>query len=180
MTRQGVKTYSGTQRGAVIVELAMVLPLLLLLVYGIADYAQAIQAKNILINISREGANLASRTSSSPLDIMSALATTAQPLEMARRGRMYITRVEGRDGGPRVTEQYLWPGGYPSSSRVWGECGRWLDGACEMPDQLPTANLDMDLANGEVVFAVEVFYSYQPLIGYVLQNTSELYSITLF
>lgn len=169
-----------SERGAVMVELAMALPLLMLLAFGIADYAQAIQAKNILINMSREGANLASRTTSDPQEIMTALATTADPLKMDRRGGMYITRVEVQGGVARVTEQYRWLGHHMSSSKVWAGCSNWKKGECELPDPFPRASLGVTLGNGEVVYAVEVFYDYQPLIGYVLKSASELYSMAIF
>jgi len=47
--------------GAALVELAIILPVLLLLAFGVFELGRAIQAKNIITNMSREGANLAAR-----------------------------------------------------------------------------------------------------------------------
>jgi len=66
-------------QGQSLIELAILLPLLLMLVFGVIDYARAIQFNNILVAMSREGANLASRTSALPQDIIRALNVTADP-----------------------------------------------------------------------------------------------------
>ena len=83
----------GEIRGQSVVELAMVLPLLVVLALVIFDLSRVIQANNIISNMSREGANLASRSTIAPQDIMNSLAPTAQPLAMGTNGAMYITQV---------------------------------------------------------------------------------------
>ncbi len=60
-TRQRMKNRKKSA-GTAAVEFAFILPLLVLLAIPIFDLARIIQANMILINISREGANLASRT----------------------------------------------------------------------------------------------------------------------
>ena len=84
-------------RGIAAVEFAIVLPLLALLLFMLADLSRAIQAKTILLNISREGANLASRSTSdlsgSGQAIMNALAASTPPLDMNKRGMIYITKL---------------------------------------------------------------------------------------
>ncbi|HVB97703.1 MAG TPA: TadE family protein [Candidatus Dormibacteraeota bacterium] len=49
-----------SERGSQLVELAFVLPLLLVLIAGAADFAQAWNARQILANAARDGARLAS------------------------------------------------------------------------------------------------------------------------
>ena len=49
--------------------------------------------------MSREGANLASRSTTTPQYIMNALASTAQPLNMSSNGMIYITQVSGTTDG---------------------------------------------------------------------------------
>ena len=77
-------------RGIAAVEFAIVLPLLALLLFMVVDLSRAIQAKIILLNISREGANLASRATSdlsgTGQSIMNALAASTPPLDMNKRG----------------------------------------------------------------------------------------------
>jgi Flp pilus assembly protein TadG len=50
------------QRGQILIEAAIVLPLLLLLIFGIVDFARAMYTKNTLTNAARAGARTASVT----------------------------------------------------------------------------------------------------------------------
>lgn len=151
------------------VEFAFILPLLVLLAIPIFDFARVIQANMILINISREGASLASRSSETPQTIMNAIVATAPPLDMGSRGMIYITKVMGnREGGVIrnvILQQDKWlAGGYAPASSLWS-CGEWNgDGSCNSlpidPNAAPTANvMTNQLADGEVIYVVESFYS---------------------
>ena len=110
-------------RGIAAVEFAIVLPLLALLLFMVVDLSRAIQAKIILLNISREGANLASRStadlSGSSQTIMNALAASTPPLDMSGHGMIYITKIMGytAKSGLRniVLEQYRWDAGARAS-----------------------------------------------------------------
>ena len=176
--------------GAALIELAIILPILLLLVFGVFEYSRAIHAKNIITNMSREGANLASRTSSTVQQIMDAIALTAQPLDMTAKGMIFITEVRGQGADPtvpRVRAQHRWTGGsYQPSSRAWSGCSNWADGACienfdELTDDEAQADLNgLELKDREVVFAVEVFYDYQAIITYVINDSVQLYSLAIF
>lgn len=163
-------------RGLVSVELALLLPLLLLLIFGVVDFGRAIQTQMILVNLSREGANLAAR-SNRPLaeshqEIIGSLAATTPPLDMPTRGMVYITKIMGDAQGGVVRnivlEQYRWANhSYHPSSRVWN-CGSWgNDGRCTeltTPDEAPSVPLMAGKLNdGEVIYAVESFYQFDSL-----------------
>jgi hypothetical protein len=179
--------------GLATTEFAMVLPVLLMLALPVVDFARALQANLILISVSREGANLASRSSlpvgeSQPYQqIMAALTQTAPPLDMGRDGMIYVTKIMGYldKGVVRnvVLEQYRWTQGwhqsaYAPASRIW-TCGStgttWVnnganDGSCGgLPGagaSSPTANvMTGQLADGEVIYAVEGFYRFNMLFG---------------
>jgi len=184
--------------GAAVVELAIILPLLLLLGFGVFEYSRSILTKNIIVNMSREGANLAARTQETPQTIMTAIASTADSLNMGANGMIYLTEVTGVDDGtgtntvnPIVQEQDRYVnGGYAASSRVWGDCSSWTDGKCAVSGA-PVADLEGDgagtysgielsLNDGQTVYAVEVFYNYTPIISYVMKNNLEIYSRNIF
>ncbi len=179
--------------GLATVEFAMVLPVLVLLALPVVDFARAIQANLVLINMAREGASLASRSSlpvgeSPPYQqIMGSLAATAVPLDMARDGTIYVTKIQGYlDRGVVrnvVVEQYRWAQGWHRSafapdSAVW-TCGSggtgWAtvganDGSCAgIPSAGPAspavAVMNGQLADGEVIYAVEGFYRFSMLFG---------------
>lgn len=166
--------------GIAAVEFALILPVLVLLTLPVVDCARAIQANTILINISREGANIASRgaslDSTSSQNIMNALASTAPPLDMSKNGMIYISKVMGHLQGNVVRnvilEQYRWQGssGYVPASAV-STCANWAgDGSCSSipanPDSAATANAMKGLlVDGEVVYAVEAFYNFNMFFG---------------
>ncbi|WP_298412097.1 TadE family protein [Janthinobacterium sp.] len=172
-------------RGIAAVEFAIVLPLLALLLFMVVDLSRAIQAKIILLNISREGANLASRATSdlsgSGQSIMNALAASTPPLDMNKRGMIYITKIMGYASSPTagvrniVLEQYRWDAGakasgYLPASQVW-RCGSWSNGTCtgiakDKDKDAPTVTLmPNQLADGELIYAVETFYNFDMLFG---------------
>lgn len=168
-------------RGIAAIEFAIVLPLLALLLFMLVDLSRAIQAKTILLNISREGANLSARATSdlstSSQGIMDALAATTPPLDMKGRGMIYITKIMGytAKSGLRniVLEQYRWEAGakasgYLPASQVW-QCGSWSDGTCSgiaRDEYAPTVSLMQNqLADGELIYAVETFYHFDMLFG---------------
>ncbi|MCX7102800.1 MAG: pilus assembly protein [Methylobacter sp.] len=86
-------------RGASMIEMCFVLPVMLMLVLGVVDFARAIQFNNILVAMSREGANLASRTNANTANlqqnIITALNSTSNPLVMPTHGMIYITKIIG-------------------------------------------------------------------------------------
>jgi hypothetical protein len=164
------------------VELALVLPVLLLLALGVIDFARALQSNNILVSLSREGANLAARTTESPQYILKTLMDTAAPLSMNSDGMMYVTKLVGRaDGGVLVEAQYRPPqgGNRDVKSRLYS-CNSWTEaGVCNMPTTRPVIELSVGLREGETVYAVESFYAYELLTHYVMADVPLLYSITI-
>jgi Flp pilus assembly protein TadG len=172
MAERFKKTISG-QKGSAFVELAIVLPLLILLALGVFDFARAIHAKNMITNMSREGANLASRTTTNGTDIMNAIAYTAQPLNMTSNGAIYITVVQGdtENGStvPKIISQTTWRGKTSPRSKIGSSIGSTAQ------------NLDtLNLADGETVHAVEVYYHYHSLFYNYLGLDKQLYSMSVF
>lgn len=177
------------------IEFAFTLPLLLLLALGVFEFGRAIQAKNIVTNMSREGTNLVSRPtgSATPQDIMSALASTAQPLDMPSYGMMYISKARGLSDGSgkiEVVEQYRWPPNRsvpPSKVAACGSGGNgsWNNGTC-IPSSMLEASYSAlhlsigDLANGQVAYATEVSYRHQVVFSRIINYSPQIYSITVF
>ena len=152
------RTHDNNTRGQALIELALVLPLLVLLVVGVFDFSRAIHANNIISNVSREGANLSSRTSFAAQDIMNVLADTAQPLKMQNNGMMYITVVTGVTGGdPAIQLQTGW-----QNSSLKNTISSRL-GTSVNPTTHSLAALN--LQTGQTVNVVEVFYNYQSLFS---------------
>lgn len=183
---QGKSTRT-TSAGQSVVELALIMPLLLVLTLGVADLGRALLFNNILINMSREGANLASRTAQSPTFIIDTLNQTAAPLDMATHGMGILSRVKAVDGGSGtvitvVVQQVRAVSGKTSlTSKLW-VCPSWaISGACNLPaaDTSRAVTLPFTLALGFEVNVMETLYDYVPLTNFVLHTTQELYARTL-
>jgi Flp pilus assembly protein TadG len=177
-----------SERGAAAIEMALLLPLLVALALPVIDFARNMQAQMILINISREGANLASRASLTfPMQtIMSSLTATAPPLNMSANGSVLVTEIIGNSNCDAsgnnctgvVVAQYRWNGGNNAraSSMLWN-CGSsgtsWATDGSGSCANLPAAGktspqvslLKGQLSNGQIAYAVEAFYYQPPLIG---------------
>lgn len=181
----------GCCRGQSTIEFAFTLPLLLLLALGVFEFGRAIQAKNIVTNMSREGTNLVRRSSDDPQNIMNALANTAQPLDMSKDGMFYITKVSGMsDGQIEVVTQYRWlsatvsplpPSKVSSCTRVPQD----PPGVCT-PNPRPKASLSAlnlnryDLADGQIAYVTEVFYRYKVVFRSIINYSPQIYSKTIF
>lgn len=176
------------QRGAAAIEMALLLPLLVAIALPVVDFARNMQAQMILINVSREGANLASRSSLTfPMQtIMSSLTLTTPPLDMNANGMIYITQIVGNnncDGNGNnctgvVVSQYRWNGGNyaAAASQLWN-CGssatQWATDGTGSCAGLPSPGskspevslLQGKLSNGQTAYAVEAFYYQLPLVG---------------
>lgn len=176
------------QSGAAVVEMALILPLLLVVAFGLFEFARGILANNVITGMSREGANLYSRTGTPPGDIMTALAGTASQVNMVDNGIIYMTRIQQTGGNPQVLEQFRWIDSAltdPPASGVW-QCdgpSSWDGEQCDIGPALPsatrTATLDMTLNDGEEIVAVEVFYVYRPAFNFYLKKDLTFYSRTL-
>jgi Flp pilus assembly protein TadG len=178
--------------GQSLVEFAIVLPILLMLLLGVVDHARAILFNNILINMSREGANLAARSAQTSQFIIAALNFSAIPLNMPQHGMVYITRVSWVDDGAgnvvaQVDEQYRATSGNGNlslPSRLWS-CPSWdaSTGKCNLPAsaqaRIVTVALPLPAVAGSEARIAETIYHYTPLTTYVMKNALELYSWTL-
>lgn len=195
------------QHGVAAVEFALLLPILLLLLFGVMDAARALQANIIMVNIGREGANLVARGSTQletgSQDIVYALMASAPPLNVKQQGMIYITRVMGVVSGGMsksvVLDQYRWDdpvrglgfraSGYLPDSHVF-TCPSWNAASCSGINANARPEVDTMtgiLRDGEVVYVVETFYRYDMLLS--TAGTAalslptfgpDLYSMTVF
>ena len=89
-----------SERGAAMVEFAIVLPILLLMVFGIVDFGRALYTLNNLTAAVREGARLAS-TQISP-DPTTGSSMTAVSTAVTN----YVVAFGGNAGAPTVSETF--------------------------------------------------------------------------
>ena len=168
-------------KGVASIEMVIVVPILILLGFGVIELARAIQANNMASNLTREGANLASRAiTSTSQEVMDALALSADPLQLSQDGIIYITVVVGELGqNPYISEQHRWlNSGYNGASQIWSTCGTWnADGSCNISSPPPRlSNFPISLDPGETAHVVEVVYDFSLLTSYITNNNLTIYS----
>lgn len=97
MSRYLSSELSADERGASAVEFALVLPMLLLLVFGIVEFGRAFNIHIQLTGAAREGARVAALESGDPVEE----TYQAAPLFTSNRGAMTVTVSSCTAGGDR-------------------------------------------------------------------------------
>jgi hypothetical protein len=167
------------ERGVSIVELAFILPILVVLVLGIVDFGRLIQARLVVANVSREGGSLASRVGidndvPNPTDdraefnkVMNLLLSSAFPLDLTGTdGRIYITRINAgyTNGNPDPSIYMRFSGGsMGAASVITGNEGQEPSGLSALMQSHLTFQKNIDDADIDNLTVVEVFYYYRPI-----------------
>ena len=120
--------------GQALVEFMLVALILLVLLFGMIDFSRALSAWQVMVNVSREGSNLASRSTGVSTDsvISNAIGTVivnAVPLNLVANGEVIITAVYNNGTNFVVTDQIregalttaskVAPGGTGSTPTKW-------------------------------------------------------------
>lgn len=155
------------ERGASMVELAFILPILVILVFGIVDLGRLIQARLVVTNVSREGGSLASRGIRDGAALISMLQSSASPLNLKNaNGRIWLTRIKSgttaEDPDPYIQSRFT-DGTLVAASSITGSQGdtpAGLSPALFNHLQYNSTNNTSDIAE---VTVVEVFYLYRPV-----------------
>jgi Flp pilus assembly protein TadG len=153
-------------KGASLLELALLLPILVVLAFGVIDFGHLIHARLVVTNVSREGGSLASRDIKSGTDLIAMLQSSATPFDLQNQGKIYIYKIKAGDSAadplPYIDSKFS-GGAYSASSSITGNVG-------DTPTGLSTtlfnhlrynsANKTSDISE---ISVVEVFYLYTPI-----------------
>jgi Flp pilus assembly protein TadG len=135
--------------GQSLIEFVLIALLLFIIVFAIIDIGRAIYRRQILVNLSREGANLASR-GTSLTDTLAALVRSADPLNITNDGRIILTAIQRDSSGiPTVVSQQSTGGLTTVQSHIAPNGGPGVS--------LP--NNDIPQPN-RTLYTAEVFYTY--------------------
>ncbi|HDM8132537.1 TPA: pilus assembly protein [Vibrio harveyi] len=170
-------------KGFASIEMVIIAPLMLIVAMGIFELTQLLQANSIVVNVSREGASLISRSSTeTPQEVMDIVASTSSPIDLSTKGAIYISLVVGRQNqSPYLSQQIRWnQSGLTIASQVWSSCGSWQsNGECNLGSPKPAlSNFPIALDDSEIVYVVEVFYDYDPVSTFVFDSSFTIGEVT--
>ena len=153
-------------KGVAALELSLILPVLLVLVFAIIDFGLLTHARLIIANIAREGGNLASRDIKAGNDLIKMLQTSANPLKLQEDGRICISSIEA--GTPNnhnpaisVTDPQVCAGSLAAPSSISGGAAN-LGLTQKVYDHL-VFNSGNEASDINGVTVVETFYKYRPI-----------------
>jgi Flp pilus assembly protein TadG len=140
--------------GVALIELAIMMPLLLVIVFGVIDFSQVIFSDSMMSGLSRQGSDLASRGTTLPLTVF-ALETQGASMNIASQGKIIVTAVADNAGGqPQIVDQAESATGIAANSQV----GTGIGNPAVMP-----AGASTTLSAGQTIYVTEVFYAYTPM-----------------
>lgn len=164
-----LKSLARSDSGQGVVEFALALPVILVILLGMVEFANAYDRVHGLASLSREGANIAARGTALS-EVMNVVMTNGHALGVDTHGGAVISRIVVRDGVPEVKAQ-LASEGYETASRLTDAD----DGALWITEA--------GLSEGSTHYTVELFLVYQPVTPVAEMfgvNTSVLYERALF
>lgn len=160
------------RRGTLPVELALVLPVMMLLLVGATDVTWLYIAEQKVTRAAGVLADLTARAAeirrADVTDLFNAAREVAAPLDFAANGQAYVSSVDNSDGsGARVKWQLASGDGLAAASRVGSPGGRAdLDGTITVEGR-------------EELIVAETFLEVEPLFGLLIRGPTRLYARAL-
>jgi len=177
-----IKKTFRSNRGQSLIELTLIFPLMLLMVYGVVEVGQIISTYLTLTHTSREGANLTSR-GTQPNTALDAIIAAAAPTirgDNLSQWRIIYSEIVQAPGIPCPPEPCTYEisaqivrGNFAHSSKI-GPVG-----ANVTPENLPGIE---SVGPGQIFKVIEVFYDYGPsVITFIGNNIDKtFYDRTIF
>ena len=114
--RNVARRLASNDLGQDLVELTMVTPIMLLVVFGIIEFGSILDSQQAMSHLTREGANIASR--GAPLDtVLAVTLRNGADIELDARGGAVVSRVLVEGGVPNVDYQVA-SAGYAGASQL--------------------------------------------------------------
>jgi Flp pilus assembly protein TadG len=169
---------AGGRLGQSVVEFSLFAAAMAILVFGLVDFGRLLSARHVMVNLSREGANLASRGTPVP-DVLIALANSARPLDIDRNGLVILTTVSRSSSGTLSVTAQMKRGATNLVTSVSSKVG--AVGASGSGVRTPNSGVPQA---GQSAMVAEVFYRFQAatpvgnLMGWALPTM--LYDVAFF
>lgn len=159
---------SRCDRGNVVVEFALALPVLLLMLLASAELGRFVLLNQKIDRVAVTMSDLVARAEtineSELNDIFNAAAQVAAPFDLNERGRVIISSVINEDGeGATIAWQRAGGGSFLKASEVGTE-----GGVADLPE-------DFDVREGETAIISEVFFDFEPFLSELIVTPRVIY-----
>jgi Flp pilus assembly protein TadG len=155
------------ERGVALVELALLLPLLVVLAFGVIDLGRLIHARLVVTNVSREGGSLASRDIQVGDALITMLQSSATPFNLQTQGRIHVIKIkagETRSDPLPYIDSRVSRGSYTAaSSSISGNVNDTPGGLSSTLMNHLTFKTSINTSELSEINIVEVFYHYRPI-----------------
>jgi len=175
-----MKLLKGNDSGQALIELAFVLPMLLVFVCGLVDFSRAMYDLEVITNLAGEGSSQASRSASGTLTQSLTAAAAAvmsdADINMNAKGCAILTAVNSpTTGSYKVVGQVSSAPCNGGVSQV-GSCTP-VNGVCTGSATIPSQiRAVLDQSTNITIYVTEVSYNYSPItpIGSFLHTSNWL------
>ncbi len=165
------------ERGQAILELCPVMILLLTITLSLIDFSHAIWQQQVLLGLTREGSNLASRNTSLT-STATAVVNDGTALNLSRNGTVIVTSVQNIGSGT-----FVMTGQYATNLTNKSRLGTYT-GKGQQTVKLPGSTTYPIPQPNDTVYVTEVFCSFTPItpIGTFVKAAlpSKLYDVAYF
>jgi Flp pilus assembly protein TadG len=178
---------SRDQSGQALIEFMFVAMILLVMLFGLIDFCRAISTRQVIINLSREGANMAARGSADTGEAISnaiaAVVGAANPLSITSNGQVIVSAVVNINGAYVITNQ-ISQGKLSFVSKI-GALNATGSGASNSPVVMPalaTSPGALPQPN-QTAYVAEIYYTFKPTtpIGRLISSSlTNLYDVAYF
>jgi TadE-like protein len=181
--RSSIQKICRSKKGQSLIELTLIVPLMLLMVYGVVEVGSVISTYLTLSHTTREGANLASRGTAPNVALDAIIAAAAPTIRNNNQSqwRVIYSRLVQKSGTactPSCT--YIIDDVGPNGQIIRGNFGQQSQlGGIGDTVTIPGVQ---DVGPSQIFHAVEVYYDYGPnVITFVGNNINQtLYERTIF
>lgn len=178
--------------GQALLEMALILPMLVIFVLGVVDYSRAIYDREVITNLAGEGSSSASRSggpTAFPSVVSTVVSDASGDLNMSGLGCVIISSVTvntpGGSSAILTGQATSSPCTITGSSKIG--CYPAGSGCSSVAATVPAGVQTVLTANANaVIYVTEVFYKYQAItpIGHYLNSSamlpSQLYSVAYY
>jgi Flp pilus assembly protein TadG len=163
--------FARDRRGSVLMELAIGLPILVMILLGCFEAARFVLLDQKLARVAASTADLTAQadgiSEAQITDLFSAADDTAKPFDLAGDGRVIITSVTRPTAADATVAWQRISTGTVAATSAIGTAG-----------QTATLPAGLTVRQGENVIVAEVFYNYAPVfIGATNFTTASLYEV---